>query len=386
MTPTATHRIATKRVTGVVLGCVAFAGILCILTSCSRQPTDSDGLYKVMGTVYHAGQPLVGATVSLDDAMNYTTETNQEGYFQISNVVEGNHEIRFSKSFDNGSFTTRTEDIIVVSDVDLSSLILPKAVVLYEITTITYSSATLSWSATDASDFREYKLYRHTTSGLDETTGLLTHVSTTIDDTTFVDENLLPAQEYFYRVYVMNEYGRMGGSNLVSTATDNHNVVKNGDFEIFSPTTYRPTDWEVWLSAGPVPFFVDNANPQSGDYCLKAGLTAANNYDNFFFQYYELGELIAGRTYRFSYWLRTDTLYNNQNMWLSLADEDWDNRLFNGRAVQGPVSILQWQEYEIEFNVPEVDPTPAYRLLFNFWVEQQDMTIWMDNISLISIN
>lgn len=47
----------------------------------------------------------------------------------------------------------------------------------------TTNIATLKWNKSTAEDFCEYKLYSHTTSGLDETTGELEHVTIDIKDT-----------------------------------------------------------------------------------------------------------------------------------------------------------------------------------------------------------
>ena len=88
---------------------------------------------------------------------------------------------------EDGTFIERATDISVFADVFLDALRLPKAVFCYDPTNVSANSATISWSATDAADFREYKLFRHTTSGQDETTGELVHVATEIQDTVFTD-------------------------------------------------------------------------------------------------------------------------------------------------------------------------------------------------------
>ena len=82
----------------------------------------------------------------------------------------------------------------------IESLILPKGVQIFEPENIGPNSMEIKWSATDANDFREYKLYRHISSGLDETTGTLVHVSTAISDTQFTDQGVNPVTTYYYRV------------------------------------------------------------------------------------------------------------------------------------------------------------------------------------------
>ena len=107
-------------------------------------------------------------------------------------MPEGVYTITAIKSFPEGNFVENTSNLTVTEDTKIDSLFLPKSVIMHQVEDITDESVNLSWSPTDASDFREYKIYRHITSGLDETTGLLIHVSTSINDTVFNHENLDP--------------------------------------------------------------------------------------------------------------------------------------------------------------------------------------------------
>lgn len=365
----------------VLFCCVIFLGY-----SCTEPIAEDSDTHSVSGTVYYAGSPSIGVQVSLDQSLSHITVTDQSGYFRLDNVPEGSHEIRLSKLFEGGSYTSRSETIVVATDVYLSYLMLPKAVFLQEITTTTHNSVEISWTSTDATDFREYKLYHHTTSGLDENTGLLVHVSTAVDDTFFVDEGLIPDQQYFYRVYVMNEYGRLGGSNIISTTTTQFNLIKNGDFENFNLNTFRPDDWDVYLSAGQFPFLVDSVDVKSGRYCLKAELDTSNNFDNMLFQLISPIDLIPGRKYEFSLFFRSNALIQWQDLRATLHDTNWDDWLFNALILKGPGVNPDWQLYAIQFMVPLSFPSIQYRLTFNFWTEQQQMTVWLDNISLMTID
>jgi len=66
---------------------------------------------------------------------------------------------------------------------------------------------------------------------LDETTGELIFVSIAKSDTIFIDSNLYSNKQYFYRVYQMNDLGRLGGSNIVSVSTILENFIPDGGFE-----------------------------------------------------------------------------------------------------------------------------------------------------------
>jgi hypothetical protein len=88
---------------------------------------------------------------------------------------------------------------------------------LYEISIekeeLDYKIIKIAWSSSASESFKEYKLYRHTSSGLDETTGELVHVSTTRGDTIFLDQ-ISHSAHFFYRVFVVNQNGTVTGSNL----------------------------------------------------------------------------------------------------------------------------------------------------------------------------
>ena len=205
---------------------------LLLIITCSNELIESNKFYKISGNVYQKGIPAPNVTVAVDNKLNWTTQTNNDGYFEISDVTEGNHVLKSSFVQENGSFIEKSNEITVNNDIYLDALRLPNALILSVPSEITSSSMTLEWTKSDAVDFREYKLYRHNTSGLDETTGTLVHVATSVNDTIFVDDQLSPFEEYFYRVYVMNDFGRLGGSNIVSDTTEQINLIWNGDFEL----------------------------------------------------------------------------------------------------------------------------------------------------------
>ena len=95
----------------------------------------------------------------------------------------------------------------------------------------THEKVPLRWSLANGPEFREYKVYRRDNPGLDEDTGELIFVSTSIKDTTFVDTPSSTATIYYYRVYVLSAYGKLGGSNLVNTEVPSKNLIQNPGFE-----------------------------------------------------------------------------------------------------------------------------------------------------------
>lgn len=201
-----------------------------ILSSCEKEIEGSNDLVSIEGIAEINSVPLNNALVKVDFTENWSTQTDEDGYFKIENVTKGEHQINISKSFIEGSFIEKSYTINATTDIVLNALALPNPVILNEPET-TLNSVKLTWNISEADDFREYKVYRKTDSGLDETTGELVHVSTARNDTTFVDNDLLFDQKYFYRVYVMNDMGKLGGSNLIETSTQEGELITFGNFE-----------------------------------------------------------------------------------------------------------------------------------------------------------
>ncbi len=220
--------------TGCPWGSVALASL--VLCACG------EGAYSVSGTVIVGGEPADGATVRLDDAFNWQTETDAAGRFYIDGVSAGEHTLFTSMQADSGAFSERRVQLLITKNVDLDDLLLPEPIELFP-PVATPDGLLLSWEPTDAVDFYEYDLYTHDTAGLDETTGELIFVGTAPDQTEFLHESVDGASEYFYRVFVMNEVGRLGGSNLTSAVAPIVNLIRDGDFE-------DPASLDNWKQRG----------------------------------------------------------------------------------------------------------------------------------------
>jgi hypothetical protein len=201
---------------------VAIIGTL-VPFSCKNNVTPSGELYKVEGIIEGKNGPIEGAKVQIDDSYNFSSITDSNGSFEINDVSKGEHQIQVTKDYDS-SFVERSYTITVETDLILEAMRLPSALILLNEDirqTLTSDMIDLNWSQSDAEDFREYKIYRHTSSGLDESTGELIHVSTFRGDTVFTD-SIPHFSTYYYRLYQMNEYGRLGGSNIVKVSSEEY--------------------------------------------------------------------------------------------------------------------------------------------------------------------
>jgi hypothetical protein len=354
---------------------------LLISLSCKDKISDPGTKYTVKGKVLYNNSAIINAQVSLDKAANYSTNTDEEGNFVINDVPEGTHQLTISKNLNDGNFTEISQTVAVTGDVDLSDLKLPKAVYLYPLQNVTSSSVDISWSPTDAIDFREYKIYRHTSPGLDETTGTLIYVATSINDTSFVDTGLFEWTTYYYRVYVMNEFGRLGGSNIASSKTLYKNLIKNGDFELFNSSN-RPTDWLTTTDV----FFVSNQNVQNGNYALRG---ERNSYlvelgpPASLRQFIPYTSIVAGKQYTFSFYYKVDSLAGNSTLQVAL-----------GTNVQSAYSIFYynidgntlegWQNFTFTFTAPQLteDLVLSCYVQTNVPYNGEPWLMWLDNFEL----
>jgi hypothetical protein len=345
--------------------------------------------YTVSGTIYSGGHVVANATVSLGKQVNLTSQSDSSGRFAITNVPSNTYVLSVQKTNPDGSFLAKSSELMVTDDVYIQSLILPRGVVLLPITSVTATSMAVSWNPTDANDFREYKLYRHTTSGLDETTGLLAHVATAINDTQFVDDNLNPLTRYYYRVYVMNDYGHLGGSNITSAMTVNLNVASNGSFEAVTAPSTLPDYWTVWGASGR--FSSDATNAQEGSKSLTLQLLLSDWGVNSWGIYQQIvpTKFEQGRTYQVSFWCKTDTLEQYESMSCHFATSmnyGTSSLVHLYDFVEGPQSAGGWSQFSFTFTAPTSVPANYY-LIFDViragttgYVFHFPMTAWLDNV------
>lgn len=358
--------------------------ICSMLISCEKDSTNPQLAFTVSGYVYYLEVPIENVTISIDEK---SINTNSDGFFKITGVSSGDHELKMRKNFNNllksgentSGFIEKTINISVYEDIELSYLKLPKAVYLYEAMDITESSAKISWSPTDAEDFREYKLYRHSTSGLDETTGTLVHISTSLTDTSFVDNQLNPFQFYYYRVYVMNEYGRIGGSNIIQIQTENVQLIRNGGFEEISGD--EPTDWTLFPNSFGNPenyILIDNTDAFEGNNSLKFHHAEENGcWEMWISQVLDKSFLNGGDTYRLRLGFKSDFVGQiGFNLILRNPTIDlWLNV---------PINIDQegqWAEISYEFGLPNDIGNNDVKMDIHFCIEGVN-SWWLDNVKL----
>ncbi|MCK8498347.1 carboxypeptidase regulatory-like domain-containing protein [Myxococcus faecalis] len=204
----------------------------------------SDGL---VGRVTQEGQPVQGALVYLTESPSASTETDADGRFKLS-APSGRHEITARYQAEDGALNEQR----FMAEVDVTAeLRLPRPTRLQEPVVVDAGTVRLSWNPYSGADFREYKLYRAKSAALDESTGTLVYVGMVPGETEFVDEDVRPGDVFFYRLFVMNDFGRLAGSNIKRLPMPNVNLVQGGDFEEFAvgstPTGFTLGPDQQWV-------------------------------------------------------------------------------------------------------------------------------------------
>ena len=227
---------------------------------CKEDEELQQSKHSVSGVLLIGTTPVKDAEVDIDGFEQYKTRTDENGRFLIENVSTGICKLNASYRCDDESFAKRSFDININGDLQLNSLQLPNPVSISSVFDSATNKLTVQWDKSIADDFREYKLYSHTTAGLDENTGTLVHVSTDVNDTV-IEIQLEGSATTYFRVFVLNDYGQLGGSNLIHVTSNTVNLFTYGDME--SPDDFFST----WVIENGNISIVDSIQ-KNGNYCL----------------------------------------------------------------------------------------------------------------------
>lgn len=327
----------------------------------------------VQGLVTSAGAPVEGAEVSLDDAATWSTRTKRDGSFVFSDVSNGEHVVHVQTGASAGSFQMRSTNIDVEAAVELA-IRLPNPVSL-EVSGD--GPLTLEWSATDAEDFREYKLYAHDTAGLDETTGELIFVGTSRDEVSFVHQELEGHKEYYYRVFVLNEFGQLAGSNIVSKTTGSKNLIVDGGFESGTLDAWDVRDGNVRVDServhdGQYSVYLNNAEREIC--CPNVLMTST----------YPIS-LTAGERYELSAWIKAEGVNNGMGtVWIDVitGNDNYVAELDFGHetnvTIPGPIDTIDWEYHSRTFVAP-VSGTSVIQIYSPF------SDVWIDELTLLAL-
>lgn len=348
---------------------------------CSKDSNNESFLYQVSGRVSSEAGNTNNVIVQIDDKENFKTTTNDNGEFMISGVPSGEHVLQIFKQYEGQMFSQKRFEISVNENINLDGLRLPSPLNLNEPSAITENSISLKWSKADETDFYEYKVYVKDDAGIDESTGELIYVGTDINDVTFEHDNLLPDKEYFYRVFLRNQFGQLGGSNIISTKTLEGELIRDGGFENVNSNTFH---WDL-LSNSSLVNEVTSETSAEGLSCLYNQLPLLDN--NF------IGATVmettyfinveVGRSYELNAYARVQgehtegttnvwVLVYQDNISVSVLDFNFDSNNSNGI---GYIEDTGWVQKSKIFQVNDDSPI-RIRLMTGF------QNTWIDGLKL----
>lgn len=360
--------------------------ILLIVTMFTIQSCFNTEVYTVSGTVNYLGSVVQGAIVSIDDKFNWTIETDENGQYIIQSVTKGEHDLSIKLDGEDQSYSMIEHSIQVNNDMQLNEIQLPKTVNILSLEVTEDNSISLRWSSSSADDFREYKVYRHISSGLDENTGTLIHVSTSRTDTTFTDDETFPNIEYYYRIFVMNDYGKLGGSNILTAKTGKENLIVNGDFEMIDAISNFSLPWFVWNNDPHVR--LDTSEVYHGNYSMLFERTdlQIGQYD--LIQEINLDRMLDDQRYKLSYWIKHTEMTGNQpyiEIIIANSPTESTNWYYSAPGCRAPQAATEWTYEEYSFTYSKESGTA--NLYFQFSVYGYPaFNVWIDSVSIVQID
>lgn len=329
-----------------------------------------------MGVVTASGDPVVNASVILaNDNSNHVTTTGADGRFALDDVDQGDYVLTIKAETENNKFIQYQKNVRVLQENSEQTIELPAGVTLHEPSNVTDRSIELTWSKSTIPNFLEYKLYRHNTSGLDETTGELIHVSMSADDTVFTDIDVAESQAYFYRVFVRNDFGLYGGSNITNVTTSVGNYVENGDFEA------GLDNWSLTTQNSGAVVGEDVTSP-AGKNVLELNLQVTSGGDAGFTCDISQNKFAPGQTYVLSFWAKAD-IPTNGKTYIILSQS----------GVLAPMVVMaltqesskEWTKYTAEFIAPTfISPAHLEINANQYWpyTEPKTYTVLFDGFDI----
>ncbi len=212
--------------------------IVLVLFSCKKEnelpsnnenPPDEieDTVFNISGTiVFDNGEIADSSQVFLDG--EFTTNTDENGEFTIYDLSPATYTMKIKNDFGFNRFIEIEKDITIDNADIEDTFLLPLPVELHPPASVFSTSIGLIWSSYSGSGFREYHIYVHYNSALTQETGTLLHIITDANDTTLTvnkgdfwwgGSTITPGDTYYFRVFVMNEYGVESGSNILEVTT-----------------------------------------------------------------------------------------------------------------------------------------------------------------------
>jgi len=239
------------------------------------------------------------------------------------------------------------------------------------------SRINLSWSQSTSSSFNSYNIYRHTSSGINSTSGQLIHVATSVNELTFQDKTVKNGSEYFYRVYVQAGTVNSGGSNIVGLKIPAKISILNPSFE--SIVSNKLANWNVVDNSFGNPLNtieIDKVDPQDGINSLKFHHEETTGcFEQWIDQNIPLSEIQTNTTYDVSFYYKSD--FSGGSGKLRLKNNDFKIEF----AFPTMVGDGVWRKFQTQIVTPANLGSTSPQFMIHF-CNQGNNNWWLDNIKI----
>lgn len=281
------------------------------LVSCNKgdDSVSADVSAVVNGIIKVPGETISMATVMLDNNPQ-SSSSSQNGVFEFYGVANGEHTLSISSVLASGGSITKTMTFSVsFSNVDLGTIVLSKPSNIVVLDSLSKAGTlTLKWNRLTDPSFKEYSVYRKSTSNVDDVSGEMVFHSTSVTDTVFSDSYETGATKY-YRVYARTASGSIYTGNTEGVNIPPVPPFVNGNFE--ETRNGRMPDGWTYNNQG-VPSYsyikLSTAEVKEGKYSVELNWTdsiASYSHMANLYQKIHTESLEAGKTYEFSFWIKS---------------------------------------------------------------------------------
>lgn len=188
-----------------------------------------DDTYEIKGRILYNGSPCQGVEISLYDTNDYrrgfyTTDSTGNFRFNIHPDYGENYWMRAIKTESYSSCIIKTDSINISSDLQLPDIKLEKTLNLSCMSYVTdmYNTGIeLKWTSYKGDNFKEYRVFKSLDNGLGDNelfdnNGSIIKICNAVSDTVFIDKNAFPLILNYYRVDVLDGFGKIGQSNIIN--------------------------------------------------------------------------------------------------------------------------------------------------------------------------
>lgn len=282
-----------------------------VLVSCGKEDksVSPEVSAVVRGRISVPGETISYSTVKLDNDPQQSA-TSQNGTFEFYGVTNGEHTLSISSALSSGSSITKTITFSVsFNNVDFGTVVLPRPSNIIVLDSLSKAgSLTLKWNRSTDPEFKEYSLYRKSTSNVDDMSGELVFHSASAKDTVFSDTYETGVTKY-YRVYARTSSGALYTGNTQGVNIPPLPPFTNGNFEQ-TRNGRMPDGWTYNNQGVPGYSYINlsTSEVKEGKYSVELNWTdSIANYSHMANLYQKLvtSSLVPGKTYKFSFWIKS---------------------------------------------------------------------------------